>query len=83
MIYAPLFGYFGDRFKRKPIMLIGIAIWVSAAAATTFVPAPEGHSKQVSTLSSFIYQFSFCGCSFYFAQSLVLVKRLLVQLRQQ
>jgi MFS family permease len=47
MLFAPLFGYLGDRFARKPLMIIGISIWVAAVAAATFVPAPEDNKRKV------------------------------------
>ncbi|XP_051891250.1 protein spinster homolog 1-like isoform X2 [Pristis pectinata] len=37
MILAPLFGYLGDRYNRKMLMAIGIAIWCSATLAGSFV----------------------------------------------
>ena len=27
MVFAPVFGYFGDRYSRKYVMAIGIVIW--------------------------------------------------------
>ncbi len=27
MIFAPIFGYMGDRFPRKYVMAVGIVIW--------------------------------------------------------
>ncbi|OZC12250.1 transporter, major facilitator family protein [Onchocerca flexuosa] len=39
MIFAPLIGFFGDRYNRKWIMITGIAIWVLAVLASSFVPA--------------------------------------------
>lgn len=37
MIFAPVFGYLGDRYSRKTIMLVGIFIWVGAVLLSTFV----------------------------------------------
>ncbi|VDK83891.1 unnamed protein product [Onchocerca ochengi] len=39
MIFAPLVGFFGDRYNRKWIMITGIAIWILAVLASSFVPA--------------------------------------------
>ncbi len=50
MIFAPLFGYWGDRFPRKPIMILGISIWVAAVAAATFVPATTDNPRKVRFL---------------------------------
>lgn len=27
MVFAPLFGYLGDRYSRKLIMALGVALW--------------------------------------------------------
>lgn len=37
MILAPVFGYLGDRYSRKLIMIVGIFIWISAVLLSTFV----------------------------------------------
>lgn len=39
MVVAPLCGFFGDRYNRKWIMTIGIAIWILAVMASSFIPA--------------------------------------------
>ena len=33
MVFAPLFGYLGDRYSRKYVMAVGIMIW----SVTTFL----------------------------------------------
>ncbi len=38
MLFAPLFGYFGDRHSRKLIMTIGVLIWVVATLVGSFMP---------------------------------------------
>lgn len=30
MLFAPLFGYLGDRFNRKFILMFGLALWSAA-----------------------------------------------------
>ena len=30
MLFAPLFGYLGDRFNRKSILMFGLALWSAA-----------------------------------------------------
>lgn len=37
MIFAPIFGFLGDRFSRKLIMLVGILVWSLAVLSSTFV----------------------------------------------
>ncbi|XP_068187238.1 protein spinster homolog 3 [Antennarius striatus] len=37
LLLAPLFGYLGDRFNRKYIMLVGLSVWIATAAAGSFV----------------------------------------------
>ncbi|ETN71930.1 hypothetical protein NECAME_19105, partial [Necator americanus] len=39
MIGSPISGYLGDRFNRKFIIIVGIAIWLVAVVASSFVPA--------------------------------------------
>lgn len=44
MVFAPLFGYLGDRFSRKYVMAIGITIW----SATTFLGSLMGKKVNIS-----------------------------------
>ena len=37
MIFAPLFGYLGDRFNRNYVMIIGITIWAVATLVGSFM----------------------------------------------
>ena len=37
-ITAPIFGYFGDRYNRKWLMLAGIGLWSVVTLAGSFVP---------------------------------------------
>ena len=46
MVFAPIFGYLGDRYSRKYVMAIGIFIW----SATTFLGSLV--NKDVSMLTS-------------------------------
>ena len=45
MVLAPVFGYMGDRYKRKYIMAVGILIWSGTVFASTML------DKDVSTTS--------------------------------
>ncbi|CAL2037781.1 unnamed protein product [Caenorhabditis brenneri] len=36
MIFAPLFGYLGDRYNRKMLMISGISVWILAVFASSF-----------------------------------------------
>jgi MFS family permease len=38
MVFAPIFGYLGDRYSRKRIMAVGIAMWVAATMIGSFMP---------------------------------------------
>ncbi|KAK6758044.1 hypothetical protein RB195_015701 [Necator americanus] len=38
MFTSPVCGFFGDRYNRKWIMVFGLAVWISAVFASTFVP---------------------------------------------
>lgn len=44
MIFAPVFGYLGDRYSRRWIMILGVALW----SGTTLI------GSLMSTYSSFI-----------------------------
>ena len=37
MVLAPVFGYMGDRYKRKYIMAVGILIWSGTVFASTLL----------------------------------------------
>jgi len=37
MIFAPLFGYLGDRFNRKSILMFGLALWSAATLVGSFM----------------------------------------------
>ncbi|KFD46005.1 hypothetical protein M513_13122 [Trichuris suis] len=39
MVFAPIFGYLGDRYSRKVIMICGVLVWSGAVLLSTFVPA--------------------------------------------
>lgn len=45
MIFAPAFGYLGDRYSRRWIMILGVALW----SGTTFL------GSFMSTYNSFIF----------------------------
>lgn len=38
MILSPVFGYLGDRYNRKHLMMGGIAFWTAITLASSFVP---------------------------------------------
>lgn len=38
IIFAPVFGYLGDRYPRPRLMAIGVAIWSLATLVTAFAP---------------------------------------------
>ena len=37
MIFAPIFGYLGDRYSRKFIMIFGLSVWSCTTFASTLV----------------------------------------------
>lgn len=41
MIFAPLFGYFGDRYSRKYLMAFGVLFWSITTLLGSFVPAHQ------------------------------------------
>lgn len=42
MVVAPIFGYLGDRYSRKWLLVIGISIWVGAVLAGSFMESFTG-----------------------------------------
>ncbi|KAJ1124884.1 hypothetical protein NDU88_003331 [Pleurodeles waltl] len=38
MVLAPVFGYLGDRYNRKNIMITGIAFWAAVTLGSSFIP---------------------------------------------
>lgn len=38
MCLSPVFGYLGDRWKRKYLMIIGLSVWTLVAFVSSFVP---------------------------------------------
>lgn len=38
MIFAPLFGYLGDRYSRRWIMMGGVALWSITTLAGSYMP---------------------------------------------
>lgn len=38
MVFAPLFGYLGDRYNRKWIIVVGVTIWSVITFSSSFVP---------------------------------------------
>jgi MFS family permease len=39
MLLAPLFGYLGDRYSRKLIIIFGISFWSFMTLLGSFIPA--------------------------------------------
>nr|CDS28448.1 protein spinster [Hymenolepis microstoma] len=39
MCLSPVFGYLGDRWKRKYLMIIGLSVWTLFAFVSSFVPS--------------------------------------------
>lgn len=37
MLVAPLFGYLGDRYNRKIVMLVGMFVWSGSTLVASFV----------------------------------------------
>ncbi len=51
MIFAPFFGYLGDRYSRKYVMAVGVLIW----SAMTFV----GSLMEKDVRSKFLSNYTF------------------------
>ncbi|KAM9385151.1 protein spinster homolog 3 isoform 1-T3 [Pholidichthys leucotaenia] len=41
LLLAPVFGYLGDRYNRKYIMIGGLSVWLLTAAGSSFVAASQ------------------------------------------
>ena len=52
MVFAPVFGYLGDRFPRKYVMAVGITIW----SATTFACSLMGRTVWLDYIT-YVIQF--------------------------
>lgn len=50
LLLAPLFGYLGDRYNRKYIMIGGLTVWLLTAAGSSFVS--ESVSETCSHIST-------------------------------
>ena len=37
-IGAPVFGYFGDRYSRKWLIILGIVMWSTSIMVSSFMP---------------------------------------------
>lgn len=48
LLLAPLFGYLGDRYNRKYIIIGGLSVWLGTAAASSFVTASVSKTKKPS-----------------------------------
>ncbi len=57
-----MFGYLGDRYNRKLLILIGIAVWITAVLACTFVPGPAGAKSKVRARRIVHQLLSMYGC---------------------
>lgn len=38
MVFAPIFGYLGDRYSRRIIMTCGVALWSMTTLIGSFIP---------------------------------------------
>ena len=48
MVLAPVFGYLGDRYKRKYIMATGILIWSGTVFASTLLDKDVSATSKVT-----------------------------------
>lgn len=39
MVCAPIFGYLGDRYSRRWIMILGVALWSGTTLVGSFMPS--------------------------------------------
>jgi MFS family permease len=50
MLLAPCFGYLGDRYNRKWIMLVGISFWSLVTLASSYTPKNVSQNVVFSAL---------------------------------
>lgn len=50
MVFAPVFGYLGDRYSRKVIMAFGVLLWSLTTLAGSFMEA-SFFSKEIPLLN--------------------------------
>lgn len=51
-IGSPLFGYLGDRYNRKLLILIGLLIWTTSVLGSSFIPSSVKSNQIESSNSS-------------------------------
>ena len=56
---APLFGYLGDRYSRKLLVIVGIVLWASFSLASSFMPSYMPYLFVRAMLSIGKYSISF------------------------
>lgn len=61
LLLAPLFGYLGDRYNRKYIMIGGLSVWLLTATASSFVN--ESVSEEYFTRNNKVTQLCIATCS--------------------
>ena len=55
VIAAPIFGYLGDRYSRKWLIIVGIFMWSSSIMASSFMPVNKSQCKCVPVKVSHLY----------------------------
>jgi MFS family permease len=50
MIFAPLFGYLGDRYSRRLIMAFGVLLWSLTTLLGSFMHVSEGFTFAINFL---------------------------------
>lgn len=50
LLLAPVFGYLGDRYNRKYIMIVGLTVWLGTAAGSSFVTESVSENDTQLTL---------------------------------
>ena len=54
MIGAPVFGYFGDRYSRKWLIILGIAMWTASTMISSFMTVCRLNFSHYSIEHNFI-----------------------------
>ena len=54
MVFSPIFGWAGDRYSRKYLMLGGILFWSIVTLSGSFVPANVSHIHKLKHIALMI-----------------------------
>lgn len=69
MFFAPVFGYLGDRFSRKLVMIFGITIWSVTVFVSSYMGPHVSWKSFIEFISSICRKFNFIYFNFIIKKS--------------